>query len=78
MNLILNKTELNSDEGVRSDPDNHLDQFISILYDKCFRFNSGKNMTNHSIPIKNSTSGGEFDFYRLNIFTIHLSEYRTY
>ncbi len=47
MNLILNKTELNSDEGVRSDSDNHLDQFISILYDKCFRFNSGKNMTNH-------------------------------
>jgi len=57
-----------SDAGVSDDPDNHYESFISPYYGKCFRFNSGKNMTNHSIPIKNSTSGGEFDFYQLAIY----------
>ena len=46
-----------SDAGVTDDPENHYESFISPLYGKCFRFNSGKNMTNHSIPIKNSGGG---------------------
>jgi len=39
-----------SDAGVSDDPDNHYESFISPYCGKCFRFNSGKNMTNHSIP----------------------------
>ena len=60
-----------SDEGVLNDPNNHYEQFISPLCGKCgkcYRFNSGKNMTNYSIPIKNSNFGGFYDFYDLSIF----------
>jgi hypothetical protein len=68
MNSLEFSSEFSSDSSVFKDPENHYESFISPYYGKCFRFNSGKNMTNHSIPIKNSTSGGEFDFYRLNIY----------
>ncbi len=40
---------------------NSFEQFTSILYGPCFRFNSGKNMRNESIPIKNSNIGGRDD-----------------
>jgi hypothetical protein len=56
-----------SDEGAFINPNNHYESFISPLFGKCFRFNSGKNMTNHIIPIKNSTSGGYYDAYWLTI-----------
>jgi hypothetical protein len=67
-NIQIRSSVFSSDTGVSDDPDNHYESFISPYYGKCFRFNSGKNMTNHSIPIKNSTSGGEFDFYQLVIY----------
>jgi len=40
------------------DSENDFESFISINYDNCLRFNSGKNMTNHSIPIRKSNYGG--------------------
>jgi hypothetical protein len=38
-------------------------------YGKCFRFNSGKNLSNHSIPTKNSTIGGRNDFLKVSFNT---------
>jgi len=38
--------------------ENHLESFMTASYGRCFRFNSGKNMNNSYIAIKNSSSGG--------------------
>ena len=46
-----------------------LESFFSSLKGRCFRFNSGKNMRNHSIPIKNSTIGGRDDGFYLKLNT---------
>ena len=37
---------------------NHFESYQDLAYGRCYRFNSGRNMTNHSIPIKYSTFGG--------------------
>ena len=53
---IKKKTSIfSNDESVSVDPDNHYESFFTLLYGKFFRFNSGKNLKNHRIPIKNST-----------------------
>ena len=49
-------------------PDDHFESFYSALYGRCFRFNSGKNMTNHTIPIKNSTYGGQLDSFIVQLW----------
>jgi len=61
------KLNYNSDVDVTENPENHHEQFMTPYYGKCYRFNSGRNMTNHSIPIKNSYSGGPYDSYWLSI-----------
>ena len=66
--LRKSSSTFSSDADVFENPYNHHESFFSPLYGRCFRFNSGKNMTNHSIPIKNSTSGGEYDFYQISLF----------
>jgi len=48
---------------------NDLESFFSTLKGRCFRFNSGKNMSNHSIPTKNSTIGGRDDGFYLKLNT---------
>jgi len=67
-NLNVNTVDYDSDKGVKKDPGNHHESYISPYYGRCFRFNSGKNITNHSIPIKYSYSGGYFDVYYLSIY----------
>jgi hypothetical protein len=56
-----------TDPNVQQDPNNHFESFILPFLGKCFRFNSGKNMSNHEIPIKNSIQGGRFDSLQLII-----------
>jgi len=48
---------------------NNLEIFLNQDYGKCFRFNSGKNLSNHSIPAKNSTIGGRNDCLKLSFNT---------
>ncbi len=38
--------------------DNHFERYYDDLMSYCFRFNSGRNMSGHSIPIKNALIGG--------------------
>lgn len=43
---------------------NHFELYNDTKYGVCYRFNSGKNMSGHSIGIKNSTSAGiEYGLY---------------
>ena len=46
--------------------ENHLELFQTFL-GKCYRFNSGINMKNKSIPTMNSTIGGRDDSFILNL-----------
>lgn len=48
---------------------NDLESFFSTLKGRCFRFNSGKNMSNHSIPSKYSSIGGRDDGFYLKLNT---------
>ena len=65
--LILNKSRFGYNSEISKDPNNHFEAFMSDDYGICYRFNSGKNLSNHSIPIKNSTIGGRDDCFYLNI-----------
>ncbi len=55
------------DTSVSMHPENHFESFMSPI-GKCYRFNSGKNMKNETIPIKNSNFGGRFDEFYLEIY----------
>ena len=55
------------DPSVSTHPENHFESFMSPL-GKCYRFNSGKNMNNETIPIKNSNFGGRFDEFHLDVY----------
>lgn len=37
---------------------NHIETYDDYAFGRCFRFNSGKNITKHTIPIKNSKRSG--------------------
>jgi len=63
--IILPKSKFGYDDSIGSNPYNHFESFISQDYGQCYRFNSGKNMSNHSIEIKKSTIGGRDDSLEL-------------
>jgi hypothetical protein len=46
---------------------NHFESYTDSTYGKCYRFNSGKSMSNESIPIKRSISGINEGFW-LNLY----------
>ena len=43
-------------------------ELFSVWYGYCYRFNSGKNKTGHSIPKYNSNIGGKDDSFSLDIY----------
>jgi hypothetical protein len=47
---------------------NHFESYKDTTCDKCYRFNSGKNMSNHSIPIKKSKISGLNSGFWLDLF----------
>jgi hypothetical protein len=58
---IIIRLSFGYDENLIQNPENYFDSFHSIDYGRCYRFNRGKNMTNHSVPIFNSNIGGVDD-----------------
>jgi hypothetical protein len=48
---------------------NHIELYNDNSFGKCYRFNSGLNMSNHTIPIKRSRRGGLSDGLHLNLNT---------
>jgi hypothetical protein len=55
----------NLDRDCQYNPENYFESFRTHR-GVCYRFNSGKNMSGHSIPIHNSTVGGRdgIDFFK--------------
>ena len=64
---IFKEMSFGYDKSLINDPFNHLETFFTINLGRCFRFNSGKNLTNHSIPIRMSTIGGRDDCFSLKV-----------
>jgi len=54
--------------------DNYFQSF-KTWYGLCFRFNSGKNMSGHSIPILNSTIGGRDDSLKIKFNSKYPAEF---
>ncbi len=65
--LISHEIRFGYDYSIGTDPANHFESFSNQDYGICYRFNSGKNLTGHSIPIKNSTIGGRDDSFLLRV-----------
>jgi hypothetical protein len=55
INLTINYKDL------KSDWKNHIEQYNDSVYGNCYRFNSGRNMLNESIPIKYLKKSGFYD-----------------
>lgn len=61
---MIIKTFWFNNKKLKDDWKNHIESYNDTSYGKCYRYNSGKNMTNHKIPIKYSkTSGFDAAFY---------------
>jgi len=54
------------DHSCEYNPDNYFEKFKTFKGD-CYRFNSGKNMSGHSIPLFYSTIGGRDDSFYLRL-----------
>jgi len=65
--VLIKKCSFGYDENIMSNLGNHFESFYSQDYGQCYRFNSGKNLSGHSIPILNSTIGGIDDAFSLYI-----------
>jgi len=52
---------------------NHFDTYQDLSYGRCYRFNSGRNMSNHTIPIKYSKFEGFYYSFRIQ-FTLDNKE----
>jgi len=55
---IITECAFGQDNSCGTDFDNFFESFENPYLGMCFRFNSGKNMSGHSIPILKSTIGG--------------------
>jgi len=67
LNQIIKECWQNLDQDCTKNPNKYFEQFESFFHGKCFRFNSGKNISNHSIPFFNSTLGGKDDSFYLKL-----------
>ena len=47
-----------NDEDLEINWQNQIETYDDYVFGRCFRFNSGKNITKHKIPIKNSKRSG--------------------
>lgn len=66
---LIKKCVFNYDSSCKSNPDNYFEPFEETEYDLCYRFNSGKNMTGHTIPLLYSNIGGMDDSLLFEITT---------
>ncbi len=57
----------NYDKSCFNRPEQYFESFYSTNLGQSYRFNSGKNMSNHSIDFLNSTIGGRDDSFRLKV-----------
>ena len=65
----INNSRFGYDFSLNDELKNNLESFFNQQHGQCFRFNSGKNLRNHSIPTKNSTIGGRNDCLKIALNT---------
>jgi tetrahydromethanopterin S-methyltransferase subunit F len=58
-----------NNEKLKSEYQNHLELYNDTTYGKCYRFNSGLNMSNQFVPIKYSKTSGYFDGLSLGFYS---------
>jgi len=61
-------------DDLLDDLQNHIELYNDSSFGKCYRFNSGLNMSNHTIPIKRSKRGGPSDGLHIYLNTSIESE----
>jgi len=61
-------------DDLSDDLQNHIELYNDSSFGKCYRFNSGLNMSNHTIPIKRSRRGGPSDGLHIYLNTSIESE----
>ena len=57
----------NLDKDCENNPNYYFESFTNQINGQCYRFNSGQNLLNKSVPFLNSTTGGRDDSFFLNI-----------
>ncbi len=67
LNELIEVASFGYDYGIADNISNHLELVNTSSIGKCYRFNSGLNLYSESIPIKQSTFGGQFDSFSLAI-----------
>ena len=65
---LLIQCIFNYDTACLENPGHFFEAYNDPTYNRCFRFNSGKNLSNHSIPILSSTIGGKDDSFIMEIY----------
>ena len=59
LSQIITQCQFGYDQTLTNNLENHFESFFSYL-GQCYRFNSGKNLTNHKIPFRYSYIGGKY------------------
>lgn len=67
LSSIFKKCSFAYDTSCGTNHDNFFEKFIGNNGYECYRFNSGKNLSNHSVPVVNSTIGGVDDSFSIQI-----------
>jgi hypothetical protein len=68
-NFELNLTQLSfNKENLKNEWKNHFELYHDYTYNKCYRFNSGKNMFNKTIPIKKSKRSGRQEGLYIDLY----------
>jgi len=68
LNDLIRQCEFNYDRSCFLEPDQYFYSYDDPSYNTCFRFNSGKNKSGHSVSLLNSTIGGKDDSFVLEIY----------
>jgi len=55
-------------EDLTNEWQNHFESYTDSVYGKCYRFNSGFNLSNQSIPIKKVRKSGLYNSFNLNFY----------
>ncbi len=66
---LISECTFNYDKSCQTNPDNYFESVFVPHDGICLKFNSGKNMSNQTVPILNSTIGGRDDSLNLQIFS---------
>ena len=69
LSQLLVKCEFNYDTTCLTNPGPFFESYIDPTYNQCYRFNSGKNLSGHSIPILSSSIGGKDDSFSMQIYS---------